>query len=309
MRIENPFHSGELEAQRLAGESDTAVRNSVVIADTIIGGALPFLAQQHMVVLASRSAAGSVWASPIFGTPGFASSPDGRQVIFDRRQIWEAQSDPLWHNLNPGAGVGILAIELSTRRRLRVNGTVLHIDRDTFVVQVAEAYPNCPKYIQRRSLHLAGDPQFNSRESISGGPMSIEVAPLIETADTLFLASSHPDRGSDVSHRGGEAGFIQRLDARTIRVPDYAGNSLFNTFGNLLVDPRAGVTVMDFTLGRLVQLTGEATVEWSQTDERGQTGGTSRFWTYRIEAWRILPMPATARWLFLDASPFNPTTK
>lgn len=309
MKIENPFHSGELEAHRLSGEADTALRNSVVISDTIIGGALPFLSRQNMVVLASRSEPGGVWASPVFGTPGFVSSPDGRRVLFDRGRIWETRGDPLWRNLTRGGRVGMLAIDLSTRRRLRVNGTIHGLDAGTVVVSVTEAYPNCPKYIQRRMLSLTGDPQSHGAEPVLGRSMTIDAAHILDLADTLFVASSHPDRGLDVSHRGGQPGFVQRLDPRTIRVPDYAGNSLFNTLGNLLADPRTGVTAMDFTAGRMLQMTGEATVEWNPADERGRTGGTGRFWTFRIEAWKILPMPATARWQFLDASPFNPSTK
>ncbi len=99
------------------------------------------------------------------------------------------------------------------------------------------------------------------------------------------------------------------MDARSLRVPDYRGNSLFNTFGNLLVNARAGVTVMDFVKGRMLQMTGLARPEWDQPDEQGATGGTGRFWTFIVDHWRMLTLPGAARWEFLDASPFNPKTK
>lgn len=61
----------------------------------------------------------------------------------------------------------------------------------------------------------------------------------IQQAGTLFIASSHPERGADVSHRGGHPGFIRVEDAQTIIIPDYSGNNMFNTLGNILVNASA----------------------------------------------------------------------
>lgn len=310
MQIANPFHSGELEAQRLAGESAIAERNSAVISDSIIAGALPFLKQQKMVVLGTESEDGNLWASLLFGWPGFVSPEDARALRFDRDQMRRTEADIFWRNLRPGARAGMLAIELATRRRLRVNGVFESVQDEGFVLGVREAYPNCPKYIQRRTLTWGEEtqPELNTTGT-SGTSLEPEVVELLDAADTLFIASAHVERGVDVSHRGGNQGFIQSLDTRTIRVPDYAGNSLFNTLGNLLADPRAGVTVMDFPNGRMLQMTGHASVAWNQPDEQGLTGGTGRFWTFDVERWHILPLPLSARWEFLDASPYNPKTK
>jgi predicted pyridoxine 5'-phosphate oxidase superfamily flavin-nucleotide-binding protein len=307
MKIENPFHPGELEAQRLAGESVIAERNSAVISDSIIGGALHFLKQQKMAVLGTMSEGGARWASPLFGSQGFVYAEDARALRFVRKLMRQIEADVFWQNLRSGARVGMLAIELATRRRLRVNGAFESVGEDGFDLAVQEAYPNCPKYIQRRTLTWEdGGPAQTSTVASEGTRLSVDAAQLLETADTLFISSGHAERGVDVSHRGGNPGFIRRLTATTFRVPDYAGNSLFNTFGNLLVDPRAGVTVMDFTGGRALQMTGQVELEWNQPDEPGVTGGTGRFWTFTIDRWRMLALPGTARWEFLDASPFNP---
>jgi hypothetical protein len=307
MKIENPFHPGELEAQRLAGESSVAQGNSAVISDSIIAGALPFLKQQKMAVLGTEAEDGSVWASPLFGLPGFVSPEDDRTLRFVRSQMRGSGADMFWRNLRTGARAGMLAIELSTRRRLRVNGKLHAVSDDGFVFSVEEAYPNCPKYIQRRTLTWSETPEDKAGGTpLEGELLSLEAARLLEAADTLFIASAHAERGADVSHRGGHPGFIERRSATSFRVPDYAGNSLFNTFGNLLSDPRAGVTAMDFDGGRMLQMTGEASIEWNQPDPDGVTGGTGRFWTFTVHLWRLLSLPGTARWEFLDASPFNP---
>ncbi|MBN8731629.1 MAG: pyridoxamine 5'-phosphate oxidase family protein [Acidobacteria bacterium] len=307
MTIETPFHAGELEAQRLAGETAIAQRNSAVISDAIITGALPFLKQQRMVLLGTASNDGALWASPLFGAPGFVTPEDPRTLRFDQRLIRPAEADVLWRNLRPGARAGMLAIDLATRRRLRVNGTIERVLDGEFILAVQEAYPNCPKYIQRRTLSWLDEaPAEPAPQVSSGSDLSGEAARILDAADTLFIASAHIERGVDVSHRGGNPGFLQRLNATMFRVPDYAGNSMFNTLGNLIVDPRAGVTVMDFAGNRMLRMTGAAKVEWKQPDVDGLTGGTGRFWTFNIERWQLLPLPIQARWEFLDASPYNP---
>jgi len=215
--------------------------------------------------------------------------------------------DLFWQGLRAGDQVGLLAVELATRRRLRVNGTLEKVDQDGLVLAVREAYPNCPKYIQRRTLTWHDEHRSEHVEIASEGTsLSSEAEQLLDTVDTLFIASAEEQRGVDVSHRGGHAGFIRRLTGSAIRIPDYPGNSMFNTFGNLLTDPRAAVTAVDFAGGRALQMTGNVELEWQQPDDLGLTGGTGRFWTLHIERWRVLPLPGTARWEFEDASPFNP---
>lgn len=88
----------------------------------------------------------------------------------------------------------------------------------------------------------------------------------ITAADTFFIGSAHVQAGTDASHRGGNPGFVQVHDSRTLRWPDYAGNNLFNTLGNLNVEARAGLLFLDFEHGHTLQLTGSATVSWERKD-------------------------------------------
>lgn len=309
MRIPNPFHEGELDAQRHSGEAVIAQRNSVVIADEIIAGALPFLRQQKMVVLGSQSRDGSLWASLLFGEPGVVETPSARHLRFSLSKAHRAAEDVLWENANDNARVGMLAIELATRRRLRVNGRFAKVTAEELEIAVEEAYPNCPKYIQRRTLTwdetAAGQIPPRLR---TGSGMSAEILGAIARADTCFVVSGHA-RGMDVSHRGGDSGFIRHKQDNVFRIPDYPGNSLFNTFGNLLLDPRTGVTVPDFETASILQMTGTATVLWGQEDTCGETAGTLRYWELAVDRWRRIAMPWNGRWQFLDASPFNPKPK
>jgi hypothetical protein len=199
----------------------------------------------------------------------------------------------------------MLFIELGSRRRYRVNGTVRHLNGRGIEVAIREAYPNCPKYIQRRLLRQRGEPLLPV-QAAHGTVLRGTVEQIIRQADTLFVASRHPDSGADASHRGGSAGFIEVLDDNTLRIPDFHGNSLFNTLGNFQVDPRAGLCIPDFAHGQLLQLTGTATLLWDQDDPQQRTGGTRRFWEFKVTQWILRDTPQQLEWEYLDASPFNP---
>jgi hypothetical protein len=252
------YHEGELEVQSLAGASEMAERNGRVIADRIMGGALPFLAQQSMTVFGSRDGQGRLWASMLFGSRGFIKSADGRSVDFALSQMAVQQHDPFWQNIEADPTVGMLAIELESRRRIRINGDISRPAENTLQLHVREAYPNCPKYITRRIVKTVATGEPKKTEMNSGRRLGPQQAELLARGDVLFIATAHPTRGADASHRGGNPGFIEVLDGETVRIPDYAGNSMFNTFGNLVVNPAAGLVVPDFEHGRALQLTPRA---------------------------------------------------
>ncbi len=302
----SPFHEGELEAQSLARESQMAERNGVLVADRIIGGARPFLQLQSMVVFASQDRGNNLWSSIVFGRPGFMRSQDGYAVDFDLSQVAVQGKDPLWANIDLNPAAGLLAIDLATRRRIRINGLLSRPHENSLRLSVQEAYPNCPKYITRRQLKTVSTELTESLLETTGYALGPDQQGTLTRADVLFVATTHSTRGADASHRGGAPGFIEVLDDRTLRIPDYSGNSMFNTLGNLRVNARAGIIVPDFERGRTLQLTGTAETLWNQDDPAGRTGGTHRFIAFRITRWLELPLPAGVKTEFLDYSPYNP---
>jgi uncharacterized protein len=307
MATGDPFHDGERWVQERTGEREIALRNGAVLWEAIPARAIPFLAQQRMLAVGSVDEQGALWASVLFGARGLASSQDGRSVVIDRARLDASPDDALWSNLSTGADVGLLAIDLGSRRRLRVGGVVSGLDEGRVEVRVREAFPNCPKYIQRR--HLRDDPGAPPPEPpprASGTSLTV-VRGAIARADTMFVASRHPTRGVDVSHRGGAPGFVRVLDPGRLRVPDYAGNSMFSTLGNLVVDGRAGLVVLDFEGGRLLQMTGTVSVRFDEAeDPRQPTGGTGRYWEFQLARWLELPVAPRLAWELLDLSPHNP---
>jgi predicted pyridoxine 5'-phosphate oxidase superfamily flavin-nucleotide-binding protein len=318
------FHEGELAAQRATGERALAERNARMMAGAVPPAPAAFLAQQRMLVLASADEAGAMWASLVFGEAGFASAAGGETVTIDRTRCQIAPADALLGNLRVGGMLGLLAIELGSRRRYRVNGWVAALDDERIDLAVHEAFVNCPKYIQRRHLREIDTPSPERTLVASGTFLDSEREARIRRADTMFVASRHPGRGADASHRGGAQGFLQVRDERTIRIPEYAGNGLYNTLGNLLVSDRAGLAIVDFDDGRVIQLTGSATVVLNAPPEaheratgdpgKSPKGGapglagaaTGRYWDFQVARWTELALPRTFRWELIDRSPFNP---
>lgn len=302
------FHEGELIAQQQAHEAHIAARNGAGVGTTILRAAFPFVRQQRTLYVASTDDQGRVWASLLIGQPGFMEpGEDTASLAVDLTRVARQPHDPLWENLQQDARLGLLLLDLQTRKRLKVNGDA-HLHKDQLVVQVTESMPICPRYIQRRSLMLDSPASQPMPPDLRQGGQELgdEQVALIARADTLFLASVHPTHGADAAHRGGPPGFARLRPGGVLRIPDYNGNSMFNSFGNFLVDPRAGLLFADHDQRRVLQLTGTAQPFWDQPDPEGLTGGTGRFWEFRIEHWKETALPDALETRFLDASPFLP---
>ena len=116
MRPDDPYHEGEKQVQRWAGEQLAAQRNSRAINTSIMPGVLKFIAQQPMAVLGSIDAQQNVWASVLFGRPGFMTAPNDRRVEFDLTQAGIDTHDPFWTNIETNDRIGSLVIELESGR-------------------------------------------------------------------------------------------------------------------------------------------------------------------------------------------------
>ena len=290
--IQDPFHDGERAAQTRAGETHTALLNSRMIADTIMQPALPFIRKQPWAILGGLDGDDRLWCSALVGFAGFAEpAPDGGEVAFDLRRAPFHPSNPLLRSLRSGQSLGSLFIEPATRRRLRVNGRVLHVSEEVLQLAVEESFPNCPKFITPRSLDAVAQAPVAPVAPGRGSALGAAERAWIAAADTLFLATNHATRGMDASHRGGAPGFVDVLDDSTLRLPDYAGNGLFQSFGNLALDARMGMLFPDFGSGALLHLSGRAEVLWDQPDPTNLTGGTGRFLQMQIEHWARTPNP------------------
>ncbi len=303
---EPPFHEGERTvqqrlgmAERLAEVGRRVVRGVMPDPHRELFGKLPFM------LLGALDAQGRPWATMLAGAPGFVRTPDARTLHIGARPIGEPA---LALRLGDGDPVGLLGLEPATRRRNRVNGVLVDDGATGLRVAVTQSFGNCPQYIQPRRF-----------EPVTPGPARAPVpvgrrlppaaAALVGAADTFFIATASAGAGQpharasdglDVSHRGGPAGFVrvgEDDDRSVLTVPDYAGNFFFNTLGNLVQNPRAGLLFADWQGGDLLLLTGLADIVWDGPDVAAWDGAQ------RLLRWRL-----DAGWWLAGALPLRAAT-
>ena len=266
-----------------------------------------FYSELPFVLVGTVDDGGRPWASIVTGRPGFMTSPDPHTLVIGNPPLF---GDPLNRTLKQGAPIGVLGIQTHTRRRNRMTGTVASVRSDGFSIAVHRTFGNCPKFIQTRTVAIGPDIDCPGRERSVDRPVDLDdsVQRIIGRADTLFVASAHLDgdepelQGADVSHRGGKPGFVGIEDERTFVLPDFSGNSHFNTVGNILVNPRAGILFIDFDEGDLVYLTGGAEIVWDGAEvERYQ--GAQRLIRFRADEVLRIAHGLPLRFTFGDYSP------
>ncbi|MEU2713568.1 pyridoxamine 5'-phosphate oxidase family protein [Streptomyces sp. NPDC007205] len=297
------YNAGSLAVQELMGARDRADHVGRSLGQDIKPIAAAFLELQPLLVVgAADPGTGRVWAAALTGTPGFVRATGPRQMSVLTRATTnnphphDGPHAPLVTALKtPGTPLGTIALDPRTRRRMRLNGRLRPTDRG-FAVTADQVFSNCPKYIQRRNAYetLPERPPAGPRRLTRLGP---EETAFIRTADTFFLATVHPG-GADVSHRGGNPGFVQVTSPHELTWPDYPGNAMFLTLGNLRTDPRAGLLFLDWTTGTTLQLTGEAHTALTPGGDRSvRFGLTEALWT---------PAALPLRWSAPEYSPANP---
>lgn len=288
------YHAGSRAVQDRLGVRDQADHVGRSVGDTLKPVAAAFLELQPMLVLgAADPDGGGVWASVVTGEPGFVRALDPRRIIVEGEV---AVTDPLAPALAvEGARVGTIALDPRTRRRMRLVGRSWPTPRG-LTIEAERVFSNCPRHLQRRESYervedrIPGPPQ-------RGTGLTCAQREFIAAADTFFLATVHAD-GVDVSHRGGNPGFVRVESPRELSWRDYPGNSMFLTLGNLLCDPRAGALFLDWTTGTALYLTGEARTDFAADGER-----TVRFTlTEAVQAPAAVPLG----WSPPEYSPANP---
>jgi hypothetical protein len=297
------FHAGELAVQQRAGVRAEAARLEPMLEPGELGGGFgQFLAERTFAVLSARDGLGRLWASPLVGPAGFMAVDSPTSLLISASI---SDGDPLL-GLASGQAVGMIALEFALRRRVRLNGVLTEAGPGRLVIEVREAYGNCPQYIQQRVLRLDERTAGKPRAVREAAAFSAADADLIRRADTFFLGTTHPGRGNDASHRGGAPGFV-RVEGNQLWWPDYRGNNMFNSFGNLAVDDSVALLIPDFAAGRMLQVSGTAVLEWGEPGEPGDDGGTGR--RVRLEVAEAVVGGLPVRAEAVEASPANPSVQ
>jgi predicted pyridoxine 5'-phosphate oxidase superfamily flavin-nucleotide-binding protein len=299
------FHAGELAVQRRAGVEAEAARLAGMLEPVqLSGGITKFLAARTFAALTARDSTGRdstgrLWVTPLTGSPGFLAVASPATLAVNATI---AAGNPL-HGLRAAQQVGMIVVEFAARRRVRINGTLAQVTGERLELAVEQAYGNCPQYIQQRVLS-PGSPGAAAAEVRRGTDFAPDDVSLIRGADTFFLGTTHPQRGTDASHRGGSPGFV-RVEGNELWWPDYPGNNMFNSFGNLAVDPEAALLFLDFSTGRTLQLSGTAQIEWGEPGRAGDDGHTGRLARFTLQQLAAGPLLG-ARQTMHRPYPLNP---
>lgn len=274
------FHEGELLAQRRAGVGAEAQRLAKMLEEPAISAGMSrFIAERELVFLTSVDIDGRLWTSPLSGPPGFC---EGQERTLTIAAIPSA-GDPL-RDLSDGRPAGVLVVDFAQRRRLRINGVVHRPGTGGLEIAVEQAFGNCPRYIRPRQPTCGSADLVGHAVRLTTG-LEPEDVELITEADTFILGTVHRGRGADTSHRGGEPGFMH-YSGGSLSWPDYPGNNLFNSIGNILVDPRASLLVLRSTHDQTLQMSGRAIVDWLSPGETdGAPGRRVRFTPAVVLRW------------------------
>ncbi|GAM20381.1 hypothetical protein SAMD00019534_035560 [Acytostelium subglobosum LB1] len=246
------WHDGERMIQDIMGVREIIEPKSTFFRPFLTVQMQEFVPMLHYMFLGTLDERGRPWASMITGTPGFMSSPHDRSLIINTAN--NNPRDPLFHNLVHGQRFngdkstywGGVALDLSNRRRNKMNGTIdfsqdnVQLNQQNGTIQlnltVEQSMGNCPKYITIRRVRegpisgasTGSTAQASSSSSSSSSHLYTELgdqaklpdaaAAMIKNADTLFIASRNIDdslaaqtNGMDCNHRGGSPGFVKLL--------------------------------------------------------------------------------------------------
>jgi len=306
---EHGFHPGELAVQQRAGVRLAAARLEAMLdPGRLSEGVARFLGGQTFAAITARARDGLLWTSPLIGEPGFLEVTD---PVTLRVHAVPSPGDPL-HRLGTLQPVGMIVVDYERRRRFRLNGTLDLQERpDALTIRVSEAFGNCPQYLPRRTLApSAPGPRRDDSAAMRPEASTLTDADraVIGTADTFILGTTHPERGNDASHRGGRPGFVRvEGSGGGLWWPDYAGNGMFTSLGNLAVDHAAALLFLDFVHRTSLHLNGTAELVDVARGSAGDDDQTGRLVAFTPTLVARSDLAAHSR--LLDAYPRNPPVR
>jgi NAD(P)H-flavin reductase len=228
------------------------------------------------------------WTTLWGGEKGI-SQPIAQGILGIRSQVVR-QHDPVVEELvgkdgdgtvvreeGKGRMVSGLTIDLETRKRTKLYGRMVagalsmredeatetqqHVAEVQLVLKIEQSLGNCPKYLNKKHI----EPAESNPELVSDSPQLPQQAlDLLSKADLFFLSSANHEQDMDTNHRGGPPGFVRVISndpsGAILCYPEYSGNRLYQTLGNLKTNPVVGLCVPDFDTGDMLYLTGTTSI-------------------------------------------------
>ncbi len=300
------FHQGQLAVQKITGEQEIAKMRIPMISSSLHPRSTAFIEHQVLAFLGSEDSNGALWLSLIVGEQGFITVPSLQEIKINLSKIRSNKEDIFFTNIKTNPTVGLLFHEAARRARYRAWGKVNEIE-GYLSFDIKMGYPSCPKHIQREVIEVSEKSTDLSPQYENGTILGESEKAWILSSHTFFISTQTKKGDIESSHRGGNPGFIDILDNGLIRVPDYLGNSMFSTLGNIYENPKAALLFIDYDKGETLQLSGIAELQFNQNTEGDfhNSGETGRFWIFQTKKWLRTINHHQANTKFIDFSPFN----
>ncbi|KAH7069670.1 hypothetical protein BKA63DRAFT_519400 [Paraphoma chrysanthemicola] len=246
------------------------------------------LQRGSLLALGTLDSQSRPWTTLLGGSPGFSEALGGGFI--GTRTLVDGVNDPVVQALVGDAANGEmlqpedggkllagLATDLMTRKRVKIGGkmvagTMKETDVEILgtdvegpptkqhqvqlVTRIDQSLGNCPKYLNQYEMRPA---LVEAKLVATGSALSDEGRALINKSDMFFLTTS-ADEDMDVNHRGGPIGFVRVTAENQIVYPEYSGNRLYQSLGNLLINPKIGITFPDYESGDVLYVTGTSQV-------------------------------------------------
>jgi len=304
------FHDGQLAVQKIANEEEIAIQRLPMIKESLHPRFIPFIEHQILAFIGTEDVDGALWLSLLVGERGFIKIPSEQEIKFDLTKVNSSKNDIFFKNIIAKPTVGMLFHEAARRARYRAWGQA-NIGDNEISFSIKMGYPSCPKHIQREVIEVAESNDTSETSYEKGIALEASHIDCIANAHTFFIATQTKKGDIEASHRGGDPGFIEILENGHLRVPDYLGNSMFSTLGNIYENPKAALLFTDYEKGETLQLSGTAALQFDQNSEADYytSGETGRFWTFETKQWIRTRNHHAVRTEFIDYSPFNVLTK
>mmetsp|Transcript_53650 Transcript_53650/g.116977 ORF Transcript_53650/g.116977 Transcript_53650/m.116977 type:complete len:597 (+) Transcript_53650:202-1992(+) len=318
-RVNGVFHSGEVAVQKRVGVyEETQEWAPAVIRNVMPDQHRQFFTEQPFFIMSTLSGPEGLQPWPSLVAYDSAESPDEETLIL--RGVRVPAADKLLESIaSVEAGnivqFGGLGIQFHTRRRNRLNGIISKVERSpdggiSMHLKTVHSFGNCPKYIQARRIVplqqscLDEDAEMDEKLGETFKEMDECVLSLLRRADTFFIASGNANIGADVSHRGGNPGFLRAVDSSTLMWPDYKGNEMYQTLGNLVVNARTALFVPDFESRDVAVIVGTAEILF----DRRYMPLARRTVQLKVEQVVYMRCAMPFAWQFDSFSPYNPPT-
>ncbi|OAX85212.1 hypothetical protein ACJ72_00405 [Emergomyces africanus] len=282
-----PWHEGEKKMQQLMHVPEEYNPSAPYLSP----GAAYMVQKSPLIALGTIDKHGRPWTTVWGGEAGLAGPVS--QSIIGIRNFVDKTYDPVVATLYGGKSNGEvvkeegegrlmsgLSVDMENRKRVKLMGRMIagnlarldatdsdekgveptHAGQAQLVIKIEQSLGNCPKYINRKQI----TPVVPNPKLISDSPQLPPGAiKLLNQADTLFISSYHED-SMDTNIRGGPPGFVRvvsnDINGAVLAYPEYSGNRLYQTLGNLLMTPLAGYAFPDFETGNVLYLTGKTEI-------------------------------------------------